>query len=87
MKNFYTCTLLPDVTRDDPPKLGVRDNETGVKAAFWREEDRALFMAAPDMLEALESMVQEINHGDSFPAWQAAKAKMRSAIAKARGNA
>lgn len=53
---FYTCTLLPEVTRDDPPKLGVRCNETGVRAAFWREEDRALFLAAPDLLEALEAI-------------------------------
>ena len=53
---FYTCTLLPEVTRDDPPKLGVRCNETGVCAAFWREEDRALFLAAPDLLQALETI-------------------------------
>lgn len=57
---FYTCTLLPEVTRDYPPKLGVRCNETGVIAAFWRKEDQALFLAAPDLLEALEALRDDL---------------------------
>lgn len=84
---FYTCTLLPEVTRDDPPRLGIRCNETGVIAAFWRKEDRALFAAAPDLLKALEGIARLAKADLSSKPfhlnaiWDTAQ----SAIAKARG--
>ena len=84
---FYTCTLLPEVTRDDPPKLGVRCNETGVRAAFWREEDRALFLAAPDLLEALEKADAWVAQYHALPGHEPASECMsrviRAAIARA----
>lgn len=87
---MYTCTLLPDVTRDDPPKLGVRGNASGVKAAFWEERDRALFMAAPALLSALEELAYCFTHPDmqnAFALSACAEALERAtkAIAKAAG--
>lgn len=51
------------------------------------EADAYLIAAAPDMLEALESIAPMLPHGvvDSDPQWAAAINAVRVAIKKARG--
>ena len=56
-----------------------------VNADHRQEANASLIAAAPDLLEAGEAFLRELDEGDSFPAWEAAKAKLRAAIAKARG--
>jgi hypothetical protein len=44
-----------------------------------------LIAAAPEMLAACEAIAAQLGGGDSFTQWEAAKAQLLSAIAKARG--
>ena len=45
-----------------------------------------LIAAAPDLLAASEAFISELDSGDNFMAWEETKAKLRAAIAKAKGN-
>jgi hypothetical protein len=51
------------------------------------DANAALIAAAPELLAACEAMAAQLGGGDSFTQWEAAKAQMLAAIAKARGEA
>jgi hypothetical protein len=50
------------------------------------EREAHLVAAAPDLLAASEAFISELDSGDNFMAWEETKAKLRAAIAKAKGN-
>jgi hypothetical protein len=50
------------------------------------EREAHLVAAAPDLLAASEAFISELDSGDNFIAWEETKAKLRAAIAKAKGN-
>lgn len=98
MNDLYTCTMLPDAFRDNPPKYGVRDNESGVIAVFYDEAQRASYLemlkSFPDLLnfavkgeknyllEALILCERALEERDTELEEYAGK-KARAAIAKA----
>jgi hypothetical protein len=49
------------------------------------DANAALIAAAPELLAACEAMAAQLGGGDSFTQWEAAKAQLLAAIAKARG--
>jgi hypothetical protein len=51
------------------------------------DANAALIAAAPDMLAACEAIAAQLGGGDSFTQWEAAKAQLLAAIAKAKGEA
>ena len=53
-----------------------------VWGAVGREEDACLIAAAPELLEALESLVQRVGGDEWFAEWAG---MARAAIAKAKG--
>lgn len=58
--------------------------------AFWAAELEAnanLIAAAPELLAACEEMAAQLGGGNNFAKWEAAKAKLVAAIAKAKGRA
>lgn len=84
MNTLYTCTLTSDFT--DHPKLGVRNHDTKeLEGAFYTEKARRLYMAAPDMLEALKAawdlLPARVPHDPEHVRY----AKIRAAIDKATG--
>ena len=58
--------------------LAMPDRKTG-------DANARLIAAAPDMLAALEEMAAQLGGGNDFEKWEAAKAQMIVAIAKAKG--
>lgn len=50
-----------------------------------RKANANLIAAAPDMLAACEEMAAQLGGGNNFAKWEAAKAKLIAAIAKAKG--
>ena len=50
------------------------------------EREAALIAAAPDLLAACEAMAAQLGGGNDFEKWEAAKAQLLAAIAKAKGN-
>lgn len=83
----YTCTLTSDYFDDNKSRfrLGVRDDD-GVRAAFYTDDDRRLYLAAPDMLAALEAMIEYYDYDlseSNIPATPCKRA--REVLGKAKG--
>ena len=50
-----------------------------------REANAHLIAAAPDLLAASEAMAAQLDSGDDYTKWEATKAQLLAAIAKANG--
>lgn len=60
------------------------EGESHVIASNVKPDTAALIAAAPDLLAACEEMAVQLG-GDDFAQWEAAKAQLIAAIAKAKG--
>jgi hypothetical protein len=63
-------------------RIATASDPEAVWGAIGREEDACLIAAAPELLEALESLVQRVGGDEWFAEWAG---MARAAIAKAKG--
>ena len=68
-----------------PATYVIEDADRLPVVMAWRAADARLIAAAPDLLAACEEMAAQLGGGNDFAKWEAAKAKLVAAIAKAKG--
>lgn len=51
-------------------------------ARVFKKADARLIVAAPDLLAACRAMLAELDGGNDFAAWEAAKEQLRAAVAR-----